>query len=158
MKYIILIFIFFTDLSSCIKINNIFKKKCSSIISINRNNVNYISGDFLEKNDNFYIYLEGQKSFKAKIIKQYNFENKDQENDTIENDFENTEIQNHFEYDVSNNFESNEVKSNEVSIEEKNKIISSTSNILSLILVLFIYLSINSYMFGMKLREKYFPF
>ena len=169
-KLISVIFIILMNQTSCLRISNFFRKKnCYSRISINQNNI-YSDKDILKKNDKFYIYIEGEKSLKAKIIKEYK-SNKNIQNNYIkfnENTENNNDIENEIKFnentknnDIENETECNENTENndndlENDIEEeyKNKIINIPENILSLFVFLFLYLSMNSYMLGVQLRKK----
>ena len=130
-KWILVIFMLLNNTIS-FKIQNFFRKKiCYSKILIKKNNI-YSNKEILQKNDDFYIYISGKKSFKAKIIKDYK-------------DINNLEIN-------DDNLEINKENKNE--IKNKNKIINITQNVLSFFLFLFLYFSMNSYMLGVQLRKK----
>jgi hypothetical protein len=168
-KLILVIFILINQ-TSCLRISNFFRKKnCYSRISINQNNI-YSDKDILNKNDKFYIYIEGEKSLKAKIIKEYK-SNKDIQNNYIKFN-ENTEINNDIENEIefNKNTKNNDIENetecnknmenndndleNDIEKEYRNKSINIPENILSLFVFLFLYLSMNSYMLGLQLRKK----
>ena len=142
-NFTILLLCLLIQKNNTLRINIFDRNRCQSKISIKKNNI--ISDKHLKKNDKFYIYLEGEKSFKAKIIKEYK-SNKDIQNTENNGDLENTENNDGLENDIHYNDD----------IEEKYKIniINIPRNILSLLFFLFLYLSMNSYMFGFQLRKK----
>ena len=170
-KLILVIFIILINHNSCLRITNFFRKRnCYSRISINQNNI-YSDKEILKKNDKFYIYIDGEKSLKAKVIKEYIF-NKDIQNNYIEfNNTDNDNLENVIEcndnienviecndnienvIECNDNIENNSLE-NEIEKEYKNKIINVPENILSLFVFLFLYLSMNSYMLGLQLRKK----
>ena len=150
MKYNILIFLFLTNLTSCLKIKHFLRNKECSKISINQNNINYFDKGYLKKNDKIDIYIEGKKSFKAKIIREYNL----QDDILIDNETEDKVEKYNFK---ENNFFDNGIDSkitNEIDNKNKNQIISTASDIFALFLLSFLYLSLQSYMIGLQLRKK----
>ena len=166
-KLILVIFILINQ-TNCLRISNFFRKRnCYSRISINQNNI-YSDKEILKKNDKFYIYIDGEKSLKAKVIKEYIF-NKDIQNNYIEfNNTENNNLENGIK--CNGNIENNSLENgiecndntenndndleNDIEEEYKNKIINIPENILSLFVFLFLYLSMNSYLLGGQLRKK----
>ena len=155
MKYTILIIFILTNLTSCLKIQQFLRNTKCSKISINQNNINYFDKGYLKKNDKIDIYIEGKKSFKAKIIREYNLQDDNLIDNEMEDEIEKYKFQeNNFVFD-------NEIEDkiiNEIDNKNTNQIVSTTSNIFSFFFVSFLYLSLNSYLFGLQLRKKIYDF
>ena len=151
-KFTILLLCLLIQKNNTLRINIFNRNRCQSKISIKKNNI--ISDKHLKKNDKFYIYIEGEKSLKAKIIKEYK-PNKDIQNTGIIGDLENKENNGYLENTENNDDFENDIQYNDdIEKKYKNNIINIPENILSLFFFLFFYLSMNSYMFGVQLRRK----